>query len=152
MNTLELTAFIFSLIGSAIAIFCYLPGAIKVMKYNDTRSISALMFSMTCFGCLLWVIYAILMLSNYGATHNNNWSAFVGGFATLISNLGLGGFGAVILTKKLLNMNKAKKEGLTEDAWFKKHYENKDSSVDTTSTSSTSSETSMKTSEVTSAI
>ncbi len=126
-ENLTWAAFAFSLFGAAIAIFCYMPGAIKTLKCNDTRGISALMFGLTCFGCLIWVIYSVLMLSSFGVSggvNSGNWTGFVGGFATLISNLGLGSFGGVILTKKIINMNKAKKEGLTEDQWYKKHYEN----------------------------
>lgn len=67
-QTLTWAAFGFSLIGAAIAIFCYMPGAIKTIKYNDTRGISALMFGLTCFGCLIWIIYSILMLSSFGVS------------------------------------------------------------------------------------
>lgn len=126
-NILTWSAFAFSLLGAAIAIFCYMPGALKTLKTNDTRGISEWMFGLTCFGCLIWVIYSILMLSSSGASggvNSKNWSGFVGGFATLISNLGLGSFGGVILYKKIKNLMASKKEGLTEDQWYKKHYEN----------------------------
>ncbi|MDE7433684.1 MAG: hypothetical protein K2M43_00820 [Mycoplasmoidaceae bacterium] len=53
MSTFQITALTLSLIGAAIAIFCYLPGAIKTLKYNDTRGISAVMFGMTCLGCVI---------------------------------------------------------------------------------------------------
>lgn len=127
LSSLSLWAFILSLIGAGIAIFCYMPGAIKTIKYNDTRGISAIMFGLTVFGCLIWIIYSILSLCD-AATQTDaaiRGRSFVGGCATLISNLGLGSFGSVILVKKIINLVKAKKEGLTEDQWYKKHYENK---------------------------
>ena len=123
MNSLQIAAFTLSIIGAFIAIFCYLPGAIKTLKYNDTRGISAIMFGLTVIGCSIWVVYSVLMLVNAGITHGD-WSAFVGGFASLISNLGLGLFGAIIFSKKIINLKRAKKEGLTENEWYKKHYEN----------------------------
>ncbi len=127
LSSLSLWAFVLSLIGACIAVFCYMPGAIKTIKYNDTRGISAVMFGLTVLGCLIWVIYSILSLCDAASQTDPKirGRSFVGGCASLISNLGLGGFGCIIFVKKIINLWKAKKEGLTEDEWYKKHYENK---------------------------
>ena len=48
-----------------IAAFCtslsFVPQAVKVIKTNDTESLSLTMYSLFSFGILMWLIYGILL-------------------------------------------------------------------------------------------
>lgn len=123
-------AFWLSMFGALIAIGCYLPGVIKVFKYKDTRSISILMFSLTTFGCFLWIVIGIFLIigniQNY-YSHNKEITdikelikPLASGIGTIISNIGLGSCSAMILIKKMINVSKAKKLNMTEDEYYKK--------------------------------
>lgn len=122
-NIFLLVAFYLSMLGTIIAIVCYLPGVIKVFKYNDTRSISTLMYTLTSFGCTLWIIIAIFLIIGYSQTQsksNDYIFSLASGLGTLLSNAGLGTCSLLILFKKAKNVFKAKKHNMTEDEYYKK--------------------------------
>ena len=122
-NIFLLVAFCLSMLGVVIAMVCYLPGVIKTFKYNDTRSISTLMYTLTTLGCLLWIVIAIFLIIGYSQTQTDSndyiyWLA--SGLGTLLSNIGLGTCSILILFKKIKNVLKAKKHNMTEDEYYKK--------------------------------
>lgn len=122
-NAFLFVAFCLSILGVIVAIVCYLPGVIKTFKYNDTRSISALMFTITTFGCLLWIIVAILLVIGYSQTKDQSSNfifSLASGLGMLLSNIGLGTCSSLILFKKISNVLKAKKLKLSEDEYYKK--------------------------------
>lgn len=122
-NIFLLVAFCLSMLGVVIATVCYLPGVIKTFKYNDTRSISTLMFTLTTFCCLLWIVIAVFLIIGYSQTQsdsNNYIYSLAGGLGTLLSNIGLGTCSILILFKKIKNVLKAKKHNMTEDEYYKK--------------------------------
>lgn len=106
-------AFILGLFGSLVAMGCYIPGIYKVLKYNDTRSISLLMFSLTSFGCVVWVIIGILFWIGLGSSNG-----MVTGLPIILSNFGLGISSLGILIKKLNHTFQAKKHNLSQDEYF----------------------------------
>ena len=115
-------AFWLSMFGALIAIGCYLPGVIKVFKYNDTRSISILMFSLTTFGCFLWIIIGIFLIIGNLQSYSDKEliKPLASGVGTIISNIGLGSCSAMILIKKIINVRKAKQLNMTEEEYYKK--------------------------------
>lgn len=118
-NILQVATYI-GLFASLIATICYIPGAIKVLKTNDTRAISLTMYILTVFGCFIWIIIGILnMIGNI--LNDNLWAALSGGLPVTISNLGLGTFGFIILIHKFLNLKRAKAKNLTEEQYFEKY-------------------------------
>lgn len=122
-NMFLLIAFCLSMFGTVLAIFCYLPGVIKTFKYNDTRSISTLMFSLATFGCLVWIAIGIFLIVGYSQTNgqkNDLIFSLASGFGTLFSNLGLGTCSLLILIKKINNILKAKKLKMSENEYYKK--------------------------------
>ena len=104
------------MLGAVVATICYLPGAIKVAKTNDTRSISRAMFILTSCGCLLWVGIGILNIAAFWEPSKPDTLA--AGLGTIISNIGLLSCGMVIFIYKFRNINHAKKLGLTEDKYY----------------------------------
>lgn len=122
-NMFLLIAFCLSMFGTVLAIFCYLPGVIKTFKYNDTRSISTLMFSLATFGCLMWIVVSIFLIIGYSQTQDQKGDyifSLASGLGTLFSNIGLGTCAFLILIKKINNIVKAKKLKMTEDEYYKK--------------------------------
>jgi MtN3 and saliva related transmembrane protein len=79
-----------------IAAFCttmaFLPQLIKVLKTNDTKSLSLGMYSVFVFGVLLWLLYGIAKL---------DWPIIVANAFTLL-------FASIILIAKVRNMNNDK--------------------------------------------
>ena len=122
MNDIYLMlAFWLSMLGAIIAICCYLPGVIKVLRFNDTRSISIWMFLLTTLGCCLWIVIAIFLMIGYNREGGKNfYYNLASGMGTLVSNIGLGTCSAIIFTKKLINTVRARRENMTEDEYYKK--------------------------------
>ncbi len=122
-NILQIATY-FGLFASLVATICYAPGAIKVLKSNDTRAISLAMYILTVFGCFMWIIIGILNVTG-NILNDNLWAALSGGLPVIISNLGLGSFGLIILVRKFLNLKRAKAKNLTEEQYFEKYIKTK---------------------------
>ena len=122
MNDIFLVvAFWLSMIGAIVAICCYLPGVIKVVKFNDTRSMSLWMFLITTLGSCLWIIIAIFLIIGYSRIGGDNfYSNLASGMGILISNIGLCICSCIIFSKKIINLMHAKHEKMTEDEYYKK--------------------------------
>lgn len=120
-NIFLIVAFWLSMLGAIIAICCYLPGVMKVVKFNDTRSMSIWMFLFTTLGCCLWIIIAIFLMIGYSQVGGDNfYFNLASGMGTLISNIGLCTCSSIIFFKKLINIIHAKRERMTEDEYYKK--------------------------------
>lgn len=115
-------AFYLSMVGAIIAICCYLPGVIKVVRFNDTRSMSVWMFLFTTLGCLLWIVIAIFLMIGYSSRVGGSDFYFnlASGMGMLVSNIGLATCSAIIFFKKVINLVHAKHENMSEDEYYKK--------------------------------
>ena len=114
-------AFYLSMVGAIIAICCYLPGVIKVVRFNDTRSMSVWMFLFTTLGSLLWIVVAIFLMIGYSRVGGSDfYFKLASGMGMLISNIGLATCSAIIFLKKVINLVHAKHENMSEDEYYKK--------------------------------
>ena len=114
-------AFYLSMVGAIIAICCYLPGVIKVVRFNDTRSMSVWMFLFTTLGCLLWIVVAIFLMIGYSRVGGSDfYFKLASGMGMLVSNIGLATCSAIIFFKKVINLIHAKHENMSEDEYYKK--------------------------------
>ena len=114
-------AFYLSMVGAVIAICCYLPGVIKVVRFNDTRSMSVWMFLFTTLGCLLWIVVAIFLMIGYSRVGGSDfYFKLASGMGMLVSNIGLATCSAIIFFKKVINLIHAKHENMSEDEYYKK--------------------------------
>ena len=114
-------AFYLSMVGAIIAICCYLPGVIKVVRFNDTRSMSVWMFLFTTLGCLLWIVVAIFLMIGYSRVGGSDfYFKLASGMGMLVSNIGLATCSAIIFFKKVINLVHAKHENMSEDEYYKK--------------------------------
>ena len=94
-------AFYLSMVGAIIAICCYLPGVIKVVRFNDTRSMSVWMFLFTTLGCLLWIVIAIFLMIGYSRMGGSDfYFNLASGMGMLVSNIGLATCSAIIFFKE----------------------------------------------------
>ena len=118
-------SFALQMLGAAIATICYAPGAHKVIKSNDTRSISTPMFILTSSGCLLWIIIGILNMIGFFLTQQGNIvTSLAGGLGTIISNVGLLTCGMIIFVYKIRNLYYSKKLRMNEEEYYQScgHY------------------------------
>ena len=114
-------AFYLSMVGAIIAICCYLPGVIKVVRFNDTRSMSVWMFLFTTLGSLLWIVVAIFLMIGYSRVGGSDfYFKLASGMGMLVSNIGLATCSAIIFFKKVINLIHAKHENMSEDEYYKK--------------------------------
>ena len=114
-------AFYLSMVGAIIAICCYLPGVIKVVRFNDTRSMSVWMFLFTTLGSLLWIVVAIFLMIGYSRVGGSDfYFKLASGMGMLVSNIGLATCSAIIFFKKVINLVHAKHENMSEDEYYKK--------------------------------
>lgn len=114
-------AFYLSMVGAIIAICCYLPGVIKVVRFNDTRSMSVWMFLFTTLGCLLWIVIAIFLMIGYSRVGGSDfYFKLASGMGMLVSNIGLATCSAIIFFRKVINLVHAKHENMSEDEYYKK--------------------------------
>ena len=114
-------AFYLSMVGAIIAICCYLPGVIKVVRFNDTRSMSVWMFLITALGCLLWIVVAIFLMIGYSRVGGSDfYFKLASGMGMLVSNIGLATCSTIIFFKKVINLIHAKHENMSEDEYYKK--------------------------------
>ena len=114
-------AFYLSMVGAIIAICCYLPGVIKVVRFNDTRSMSVWMFLFTTLGSLLWIVVAIFLMIGYSRVGGSDfYFKLASGMGMLVSNIGLATYSAIIFFKKVINLIHAKHENMSEDEYYKK--------------------------------
>ena len=114
-------AFYLSMVGAIIAICCYLPGVIKVVRFNDTRSMSVWMFLFTTLGTLLWIVIAIFLMIGYSRVGGSDfYFNLASGMGMLVSNIGLATCSAIIFFKKVINLVHAKHENMSEDEYYKK--------------------------------
>ena len=104
------------MLGAVIATICYLPGAVKVARSNDTRSISRAMFILTSCGCILWIGIGILNIVAFWEPSKPETLA--AGLGTIVSNLGLLTCGLIIFTFKIRNVINAKNLGWSEDKYY----------------------------------
>ena len=123
METILLISFGLQIFGALLATICYAPGAHKVVKTNDTRSISTPMFILTSCGCLLWIAIGILnmvgfMVYNPSAEQTKVIQSLAAGLGTIISNVGLLTCGMIIFVYKLRNITHAKNLGWTEEKYY----------------------------------
>ena len=114
-------AFYLSMVGAIVAICCYLPGVIKVVRFNDTRSMSVWMFLFTTLGSLLWIVVAIFLMIGYSRVGGSDfYFKLASGMGMLVSNIGLATCSAIIFFKKVINLVHAKHENMSEDEYYKK--------------------------------
>ena len=114
-------AFYLSMVGAIVAICCYLPGVIKVVRFNDTRSMSVWMFLFTTLGSLLWIVVAIFLMIGYSRVGGSDfYFKLASGMGMLVSNIGLATCSAIIFFKKVINLIHAKHENMSEDEYYKK--------------------------------
>ncbi len=78
---------IIGLIAGTLTTISFIPQVIKILKSNDTKSISLLMYSIFSTGVLLWLIYGLMV---------NSISIIISNSITLPLTL-------VILYKKIIN-------------------------------------------------
>ena len=124
-NIILWVSFGLQMLGALIATICYAPGAHKVVKSNDTRSISTPMFILTSSGCILWIIIGILnMIGLFLTMDGDIVKSLAGGLWTIISNVGLLTCGVIIFTYKIRNIYCSKKLGMNEEEYFQScgHY------------------------------
>ena len=129
MKTQELilwVSFGLQIVGALIATICYAPGAHKVVKTNDTRSISTPMFILTSCGCVLWIGIGILNMvgfyvySSDEATSSKLVQTLAAGLGTIISNVGLLTCGMIIFVFKMRNIRLSRKLGWSEEKYFRR--------------------------------
>ena len=124
-NIILWVSFALQMIGAIIATICYAPGAYKVVKSNDTRSISTPMFILTSSGCVLWIIIGILNMIGFFLTMDGDIvRSLAGGLGTIISNVGLLTCGMIIFVYKIRNIRCSKKLGMSEEEYYQScgHY------------------------------
>ena len=132
MDTILWVSFGLQIVGALIATICYAPGAHRVVKTNDTRSIYTPMFILTSSGCLLWICIGILnmvgfmVFNSQSSKESQLVQALAGGLGTIISNVGLLTCGMIIFIYKIRNITLAKKLGWTEDKYYRSIGKHKD--------------------------
>ena len=124
MDTILWISFGLQIVGALIATICYAPGAHKVVKSNDTRSISTPMFILTSCGCVLWIGIGILNMVGFmvfnseTAEQSRIIQALAAGLGTIVSNVGLWTCGMIIFVYKIRNINHSKKLGWSEEKYY----------------------------------
>lgn len=106
----------FNIIGAVIILICYLPGTINSVRNRQTQDMSWGMWNVT--------VFALLMLSIFAAC-GIGWTTtktIVGGkfIFTFICEFGCFLTALTVWLVKLVNVAKAKHEGITEKEWCEK--------------------------------
>ena len=119
-ETILWVSFGLQIFGALFATICYLPQALRVVKTNDTRSISKLMFVLTSTGCGLWIIIGIINMIGWYLKNGGvlGVDSIAGGVGTIVSNLGLLTCGVIIFAYKMRNIRCAKHLGISEDEYY----------------------------------
>ena len=119
---LQWISFGLQMFGALVATVCYLPGAVKIVKTNDTRSISTTMSVLTTGSCFLWVLIGILNIIAF--FDPNKPATIAAGIGTIVSNTGLVSCSLIIFVYKLRNTHYAKKLNMTEEEYYQScgHY------------------------------
>ena len=119
-ETILWVSFGLQIFGALLATICYLPGALRVAKTNDTRSISKTMFILTSSGCILWIFIGIINMIGWYLNNDGvlGVDSIAGGVGTIVSNVGLLTCGLVIFGYKVRNMKHAKHLEITEDEYY----------------------------------
>lgn len=124
MDTILWISFGLQIVGALIATICYAPGARRVVKTNDTRSISTPMFILTSCGCVLWIGIGILNMVGFmvfnseTAEQSRIIQSLAAGLGTIISNVGLLTCGMIIFVYKVRNLNHSRKLKMSEEKYF----------------------------------
>lgn len=122
-TTIGNVALFLALAATVIAIVCYLPGAIRVIKTKDTRSLSLLMYWLTGIGCIVWIVVGILYLASSFLTLKEDPStkdyllAINAGVPVIISNLSLGTCCFILIFMKHHNRRIAASKKQTEEVY-----------------------------------
>lgn len=112
-GNLPLYGLAFNIIGALIILICYLPGTINSVRNRQTQDMSWGMWNIT--------VFALLMLSIFAACGIASSYPNVGKFVfTFICEFGCFLTALTVWLVKLVNVARAKHEGITEKEWCEK--------------------------------
>ena len=122
-TTFSIVVFVIGIVSSLLTMTGWFPQAIKTLKTRDTSGISLSFYSLVYISSIFWIAYSIMVIINPDSTDLG--IKLSSGLPVLITNVVSITLNTIIISIKFINMNKAKKEGISEREYISNKINNK---------------------------